>query len=567
MLTSFRTQLMLSLGGLALIVSLGLIIYVDSTATAQLAQASRNRIASVSQAIAHTLSTSISERKRTIVLLSQMPTLTPENFESDPIEHQLDRLQKLHPEYAWIGIADTKGTVRNAADALLEGKTVREREWFTQGLKGPYLGDVHEAVLLANLLPNGTPEEPLRFIDFVAPITDPQGRVVGLLAAHAHWTWVKGIIKETLDAETLADGIEVFIISRNDEILYPQALVGEFEPPDLSTSASEQNAVAWPDGGLFLTSENAITTKTQNQLGWRVIVRQPIKQALLPVEQLRKRLALFGLLTVLAALLIAYLLARRISDPIEKLHRAARKIQSGDEQAIVAQNVNAPLEIRELYRAFHDMTLNLLQRKKQVEQVNASLEQTVNQRTAQLQEANEHLEQLARRDPLTGLYNRLAATERLDQEFVRFKRSTATYAVLMIDIDHFKRVNDTHGHHVGDTALQACAQLLQGQLRQSDFIARFGGEEFIAILPDTGPAGALETALKIRDAVANARLPIIDTMTLSIGIATAHDEQLALNSLEIVREADNALYQAKANGRNRVEMFNSPATTDRSNNP
>jgi diguanylate cyclase (GGDEF)-like protein/PAS domain S-box-containing protein len=180
--------------------------------------------------------------------------------------------------------------------------------------------------------------------------------------------------------------------------------------------------------------------------------------------------------------------------------------------------------------------------------LNAELEEKVAARTAELALANEELRHLARHDALTGLHNRLAANERLRSEFVAMKRSGNPYAVLLMDIDLFKRVNDAHGHAVGDQVLQRVAQALEATLRESDFVARYGGEEFLALLPATGLAAAALVAEKLRQAVASTPYPIADPITLSLGVALADpaqpDEDAAL------READDRLYEAKRAGRN-----------------
>ena len=178
------------------------------------------------------------------------------------------------------------------------------------------------------------------------------------------------------------------------------------------------------------------------------------------------------------------------------------------------------------------------------------LEQEVSERTAALVTANQELERLARVDGLTGLQNRKSANERLRQEFLRLKRSGSHYAVLFMDIDHFKEINDTYGHETGDQVLRHFASVLEDSLRETDFVARYGGEEFLAILSDTSAEGALTIAEKIRSTVANQTVPMARRVTVSIGVAMALGEDK--NEEEAVRRADSALYQAKEAGRNLV---------------
>lgn len=180
------------------------------------------------------------------------------------------------------------------------------------------------------------------------------------------------------------------------------------------------------------------------------------------------------------------------------------------------------------------------------------LEQQVAERTEELVTANQALQRLAHQDALTKLSNRLAANQRLRQEFLRLKRTGIAYCVLMVDIDHFKRVNDTYGHETGDNVLVHFAQILSNGLRATDFTARFGGEEFLAILPSTSLEGAHAIAEKIRQSIQNEHFPVVGSVTVSVGIAMARPTDA--NEDVAVRQADAALYQSKDAGRNTVRF-------------
>jgi diguanylate cyclase (GGDEF)-like protein/PAS domain S-box-containing protein len=181
---------------------------------------------------------------------------------------------------------------------------------------------------------------------------------------------------------------------------------------------------------------------------------------------------------------------------------------------------------------------------------NVSLERKVDERTAELARANAELQNLAWRDSLTGLPNRLSGMNHLESEFARMCRTDARSSVLMMDVDHFKPINDTYGHGVGDEVLKHIAGVITRSLRTGDFVARFGGEEFVALLPDTDLEGARVVAEKIRKAVEDATEPTAGRLTISIGatIASPADHEMS----GAVRRADAALYEAKRSGRNRV---------------
>jgi diguanylate cyclase (GGDEF)-like protein len=167
------------------------------------------------------------------------------------------------------------------------------------------------------------------------------------------------------------------------------------------------------------------------------------------------------------------------------------------------------------------------------------------------------LEHQSIRDPLTGLFNRHFMTIALQKEIARAKRKHHTLGVLMLDVDHFKTFNDQFGHAAGDIVLKSVAAALQTSVRTEDIVCRYGGEEFIIVLPEIDPGFALQLAERIREAVS--RLGYRDGaigrgVTLSIGIAFYPDDGTEAN--DIIAKADQALYRAKNEGRDRVVFFN-----------
>jgi diguanylate cyclase (GGDEF)-like protein len=163
------------------------------------------------------------------------------------------------------------------------------------------------------------------------------------------------------------------------------------------------------------------------------------------------------------------------------------------------------------------------------------------------------LEHLSHHDALTGLLNRRAIEYLLDREDQRLQRFGDPYSVLLIDIDHFKRINDRLGHAAGDAVLCAVARTLQIKAREVDRVARYGGEEFCVLLPHTLHEGALQAAERLREAVAQTSIPWNDeliSVSISTGLACAAEAGESLQSL--LTRTDEALYQAKGEGRNRV---------------
>ena len=175
----------------------------------------------------------------------------------------------------------------------------------------------------------------------------------------------------------------------------------------------------------------------------------------------------------------------------------------------------------------------------------------------ELKQANELLKRLTNIDHLTNLFNRRYLSEVLDGEFFRARRNNEYLSLIIIDIDYFKKVNDTYGHQNGDVVLGAVAMLAQRQLRAYDSAARYGGEEFVLVIPGTTLAGGVMVAERLRQAVLEHTFPppLEDlTVTISAGVATYPSPNVdSVDSL--FRQADEALYRAKQNGRNRVETM------------
>ncbi len=186
------------------------------------------------------------------------------------------------------------------------------------------------------------------------------------------------------------------------------------------------------------------------------------------------------------------------------------------------------------------------------------LEARVEHRTRELRGANQELELQAGTDGLTGLLNRRRMMQRIDQEILRARRHGHRLTLCMMDIDHFKRINDSYGHMVGDRALVAIAEALTCAMRGTDLIARFGGEEFVLLLAETGPEVAFELLERLRASVAALQLQADDGQvfgtTISMGIAALETDGEHDNTSRLLVRADQALYRAKNGGRNCVMM-------------
>jgi len=238
----------------------------------------------------------------------------------------------------------------------------------------------------------------------------------------------------------------------------------------------------------------------------------------------------------------------------------------------VAPQVGVAIEVVVLSLALA-YRINLERRRRQEAQehaleiqreANLMLETRVRERTEELEQANDQLRSMSLTDGLTRVANRRRFDDKLDIEWNRAMRHDQELSLLMLDIDHFKKVNDSFGHLVGDDCLVSLAATLQGELlRASDLVARYGGEEFAVLLPATDGGGARQVAERMRQSVAGKPVPSGQggtpvELTISVGVATMRPT-ISAGSQELVRRADEALYAAKTNGRNRVEVWRDEA--------
>lgn len=305
------------------------------------------------------------------------------------------------------------------------------------------------------------------------------------------------------------------------------------------------------DGDVLLVSM-PVSTAVHGRPGirWGTVV------AGVGLERVRANLlGLFwqAVLTVLvvvggATLIVALRLERLVLRPVRRLIEATRSFAAGDMTARAA--VAGDDELADLGGTFDHMA-------GQIALHTYRLEEEIRARTRDLEEANRRLEALAVTDGLTGLFNRRRFEEVLDLEVRRAQRMGTSLSLLMMDVDHFKIYNDTHGHPAGDEVLRTLARLVRERVRATDIACRYGGEEFVVILPGTSRTDALILANDLRLIVEahpfeHEEAQPEGRLTISIGVATYPAD--ATDEVALVRAADQALYRAKQNGRNRVEF-------------
>ncbi|MFT3847702.1 MAG: diguanylate cyclase [Propionivibrio sp.] len=541
---SFRGRLALLFGLLSFVVGLPTYLYISSVHQKQLIADQSDRLQALANSTATVFSENLTERQREIEFLSRMQLYSAAPLDSSAFQANLELLKASYAHYSWLGLTDADGIVRAASSGHLLGVDVSKRPWFAGGRQGIFAGDLHEALLLAKLLEKQESGQPIRFIDFAAPVHDAGGKLLGVLGAHIHWRWANSVMSVVRPANAKAARLDIFVVNKDSQIIFPEDDDSRLQvPAALSSGDGRSQFVDWGDGDTYLSAVAAIRDPVANTpLDWRVVVRQPRSVILAGVTELQHIVLSVSIAAALVFLLLSWAIAGSISRPLERLTELARRLEDGNEDvAFDAQGGST--ELRRLSSALQRMANKLLDSKH-------TLEAKVAERTEDLQRLNERLENLARTDTLTQVANRLAGNERLELEFSRFRRSGVAYTLLMMDIDFFKRVNDTHGHPVGDAVLQHVATLIGGSIRRTDFLARVGGEEFMVLLPMTSLADGLDVAEQIRAAVGTSPIEPVGAVSISVGVTAVSNEDADADVA--VRRADQHLYQAKAEGRNRV---------------
>ena len=365
-------------------------------------------------------------------------------------------------------------------------------------------------------------------------------RPLGILAAKLNLDVVTGILGQ----KTSKFVNEIYLTDNSGQLVVSSsALVGR--PPRSRHAAT---MLAQPEGltqsPLSYMSFRGQTVMGVGQripgTGWAVFAEVENAAAFADILQVgRLTFLLLGGLIVFIGLL-GYFLGQSIVKPLEQLSRQAGKVASGDLGADAPVHGNS--EISYLAQVFNHMVASLRRGRAVIAEAQEAL-----------MEKNRELHALSVTDGLTGLFNRKHLMELFEMEMARKRRYDEPLAILIADIDHFKRINDTYGHLAGDAVLRRVANTFHSIVRECDHVGRYGGEEFLLILPNSPVAGAVEMAERIREAVS--RIEFYNdgnefSITISIGVAECQSVEESMEA--ILGRADGALYQAKAAGRDQV---------------
>ena len=497
------------------------------------------RFPSLLRAIANELDQWYAQREIDIATFASSETLTAGLAPGRIAEarHYLDYVRRGFPQYQRLFVLDRAGAIRVSVGSEFD-------------LPPPLLGDLAERDGAHVSAVIGTANRRLQLIS--APIASG-GKRIGTLFAVLE----VASLETQLGARDLDERTGLYVIGPGSTVLahsagaaaritFERAIPAAATPPVVADYTT-------PDGAHVVGSALHL-----DRFDWTLVVEQDYDAAFAPAVGAMGEALSINLAIVLGFALIALSIARSIVRPIRALSDSAGRIAQGETDIEIAE-VPGHDEIGVLSRALREMVDRLrrhqveLQRKQeQIERANSDLTRA----NEELHRSNEILEQLSFTDGLTHLHNHRYFQDRMRLEAKRSDRSREPLALLLIDIDHFKALNDRHGHAAGDEVLRRVATILNHAARETDLVARYGGEEFAVLAPRTDAKGAQLLAERMRQAISEALFHGLDaeassavSVTASVGV-TAYRGDLK----RFFNEADRALYQAKREGRDCVVL-------------
>ncbi|KHT42103.1 sensor domain-containing diguanylate cyclase [Pectobacterium brasiliense] len=427
---------------------------------------------------------------------------------------EADRLRLQTSNFNSVVIADEKGIVRATSpdtfqligrslttDGALEA--LREKQPL---ISQPYVSAANNFIVLIS-----------------APIFTRDGRYKGFIGGSIYLKQ-PSVLNTLLDKHYYRDGSYIYVTDKNKKMLYHRDMerIGKTETNNLKIDAyHENNGSQHMVNYLGETMLAGYAVEATSQ--WQIVALRPTDITLKPLDSLMLNVLRHTLPLALLTIFCVWLLARLIAQPLWLLARSANKMDALDVSDDIRNIHSWYFEASQLKQAML-LGIDLLQRK------------------------IGKLRSEAHSDPMTELLNRRG----LDSVLRYWQMGQKSFAVIALDIDRFKRINDTHGHDVGDNVIRYLSQLIRTSSRDADILCRSGGEEFLILLPETSLDVALSIAERLRQRVQESTIPVVGNITISLGVALWEPGVSNMPIDRTFKQADEALYQAKQEGRNRV---------------
>lgn len=349
------------IGLLSFSISLGIGYYTYSLTTKELIKNSGQSLITLAKNTADILDREMLERYREIEFAASMPPLTDPNSSREEKRAFLEKIKEKHNHHEWIGYALPSGFVEAGTSGYLEGKNASARPWLPGGLKGPYIGDVHDALLLAKLLPNNSGEA-IYFTDVAFPVKSQiDGEILGVLCTHLMWQWTRDIIR-SIEKE---HGIDIFLLSKDGLILVGPNKNERKQLSDISPNAAnaftdktEYKVINWLSNKNFLTAHTISNGFDEYKgFGWKVIVRQSVDDAFKEVDDNKKNILIYSILAGLLGAIIGIILSNKITLPLRNLSENVENIKNG--KLTNFNNKTSKDEIGILQKALIDLSNSL----------------------------------------------------------------------------------------------------------------------------------------------------------------------------------------------------------------
>ncbi|WP_407528727.1 sensor histidine kinase [Methylobacterium oryzisoli] len=342
-----RAFLALGLGATGLVATLVLALVVSRVTADRLSERIAGELGDLARHVAGQLDRTMFERWRDTLILAENDTLRDPKADGDQKRRVLRRARETYPDYAIIGLLSPEGRMTVTDNGRLEGLDVAHRIYFTQGRERPFVGDVHDAHLLATLQPGRDPADPPRVLDLAAPVRTPEGALAGVVVAHLDWAWSREVEASLHDqAAGGRRGLAVLVLARDGTVLLGPPALRNRTLRDLPSVAAVRRGAGgatqetWPDGRAVLTGYQPTRGyRDYPGLGWTVLVRQDAADALAPVRALQRQILLWGLAVAGAAAAAGWFAAASLARPLRRLAIAADALGRGAPLAIPASPV------------------------------------------------------------------------------------------------------------------------------------------------------------------------------------------------------------------------------------
>lgn len=323
MRNSFSLKFSILVGISTFIVAIIVGFYSNNILKKQLEINSGESLIKLSKRVNEILDREMFERYREIKFASSLPIMTNENSSVEEKREFIEKIKNNYNHHEWIGYALPDGTVEVGTNGYLEGKNVKARPWHPNGLREPYIGDVHDALLLAKLLPNNSGEA-IYFSDVAFPVLNKDGKTLGVLCTHLTWQWTRDIIR-SIQKE---NGVDIFLLSKDGLILVGPNNTERTNISDLSPTVVENfkdnesiyKTISWDNQKDYLTASSvSLGFEEYKGFSWKVIVRQPVDEAFKISDENSNRILLISIFAGLIGSLIGIGISSLISKPLRNL--------------------------------------------------------------------------------------------------------------------------------------------------------------------------------------------------------------------------------------------------------